>query len=76
MLIAEGIANHRLEYLDYEGPVSRERGLVQRWDSGDVEWLEELPQTIRLKLYGSRLRGELKLTQAEVGQVWSVGLVR
>ena len=44
------IADHRLAYLDYEGPVSGERGVVTRWDRGtytierqsDVEWAVDL----------------------------------
>ena len=31
---AEPLANHRLRYLDYEGPVSGDRGHVARWDAG------------------------------------------
>jgi hypothetical protein len=74
-LIAEAIADHRLAYLDYEGPVSRERGSVQRWDGGAVEWLEDSPHLIRLKLNGKRLRGELQITRADGEQNWSVRLM-
>lgn len=28
------LPKHRLEYLDYQGPVSNGRGSVKRWDSG------------------------------------------
>src|SRR5262245_23636940 len=31
---AERLADHRLAYLEYEGPVSRERGHVRRLDEG------------------------------------------
>ena len=31
-MIAEALGDHRLDYLDYEGPVSGDRGLVSRWD--------------------------------------------
>ena len=61
---AEPIPDHRLAYLEYEGPVSRERGTVQRWDGGDAEWLEESPKQIVLKLNGNRLSGVLKLLVA------------
>lgn len=30
-LLAEKIHDHRLEYLDYEGPVSNDRGFVKEW---------------------------------------------
>ena len=63
-LRAEPIPDHRLAYLEYEGPVSRERGTVQRWDGGDAEWLEQSPKQIVLKLSGNRLSGVLKLIVA------------
>ena len=58
-LPAESIPDHRHAYLDYEGPVSGERGTVVRWDGGELEWLEQSENCIRLKLRGNRLRGEL-----------------
>ena len=36
---AEPNADHRLAYLDYEGPVSGGRGRVARWAAGTCEWL-------------------------------------
>ncbi|MFM7151016.1 MAG: DNA polymerase ligase N-terminal domain-containing protein, partial [Gemmataceae bacterium] len=33
------IPDHRLMYLDYEGPVSSNRGHVQRVDGGELQWL-------------------------------------
>src|SRR5262249_39383059 len=34
------LAEHRKMYLDYEGPVSGNRGRVSRWDSGVYSWSE------------------------------------
>jgi DNA polymerase Ligase (LigD) len=48
-------ADHRLFYLDYEGPVSGGRGTVSRWDAGTFEW--HSTEFLRVRLYGSRLRG-------------------
>jgi hypothetical protein len=31
---ATALGDHRLAYLDYEGPVSGNRGTVKRWDAG------------------------------------------
>jgi hypothetical protein len=31
---AQPLADHRLSYLDYEGPISGGRGSVTRWDAG------------------------------------------
>ena len=46
----EALADHRLTYLDYEGPISGDRGVVTRWDwgtcaverQGNDEWAVEL----------------------------------
>ncbi len=75
-LSAEAIADHRLPYLNYEGPVSRERGSVQRWDGGNVEWLEQSDRMIRLKLEGRWLHGELVLTHPDAAQFWNVSFCR
>lgn len=46
----EALADHRLAYLDYEGPVSDDRGSVTRWDCGDytIEQQTESVWTVRL----------------------------
>lgn len=61
---AEGVAgrrsfDHRRRYLDYEGPISGERGEVRIWDRGTVEDLEGDPRaaSYRLRFAGRRLRG-------------------
>lgn len=71
VLSAEAIGDHRLMYLDYEGPVSRERGRVIRWDHGDAEWLTESASFVRLRLNGSRLVGELTLDREASQPLWS-----
>jgi len=53
---------HRIEYLDYEGPVSRNRGTVARFDRGVYTLLAESEQMLRLELSGQRLRGIVELT--------------
>src|SRR6185312_11279708 len=35
---AEANFDHRLLYLEYEGPLSGGRGRVSRWDAGTYEW--------------------------------------
>ena len=67
---AESIAAHRLMYLDYEGPVSRERGRVVRWDHGLAEWLSEGESSVRLRLNGERLVGELTLDREALRPLW------
>lgn len=54
---AEPIGDHRLAYLDYEGPVSGGRGSVKRWDAGDYELVSESPEIVVVDLKGMNLMG-------------------
>lgn len=53
--------DHRIAYLDYEGPVSGGRGEVHRWDAGDYELLSELPERLAVRLSGTKLNGVAKI---------------
>lgn len=55
------IADHRKAYLTYEGPVSKNRGTVTRFDSGSVTVLEMTAQICRFELQGLRLSGNFIL---------------
>ena len=54
---AEPNFDHRLVYLDYEGPLSDDRGSVSRWDAGTCEWLADESEHVEIDLYGSKLTG-------------------
>src|SRR5207244_11676015 len=54
---AESLGEHRRAYLDYEGPVSGNRGSVRRWDAGDFDGLEDSSTEVRVDLHGRRSRG-------------------
>jgi predicted ABC-type ATPase len=69
---AERISDHRLAYLDYEGPVSGGRGLVKRWDWGTYEILDSA-QRITLRLWGERTVG-LAILQETAGNQWQLVL--
>src|SRR5580704_5050456 len=56
-VIVEANTQHRLFYLDYEGPVSGERGMVRRWDAGTFDWLVDESDRIVVELHGERLVG-------------------
>ncbi len=75
---AQRLADHRLDYLTYEGPVSNNRGRVKRSDAGVYELLSETPDNLQVQLCGGRLQGVLVLTRLETGdgdaQRWSVSL--
>lgn len=62
--------DHRLHYLDYEGPVSGDRGTVRRWDAGSFAWQADAPERIVVILEGTRLRGVAELCRTE-GERWT-----
>lgn len=70
---AEQLADHRLAYLDYEGPVSGDRGSVTRWDAGDFRLEVSSDHEFRAVVAGARLRGTLVLTRDEENHSWRVG---
>jgi hypothetical protein len=75
---AEALADHRLEYLTYEGPISGERGWVTRWDAGTYYRGAESAASggrimgrddFRFEVAGTRLRGAIELVRGPAG--WS-----
>jgi hypothetical protein len=58
---AVSIADHRLSYLDYEGPIADDRGAVRRWDQGSYEIIRETPVELVLRCDGPQLQGRLVL---------------
>lgn len=58
------LPDHRLEYLDYEGPVSNNRGSVRRWDAGEYLVLSETDKGLTIRLAGHQLQGRLVLSQS------------
>jgi hypothetical protein len=71
---AEQLPDHRIAYLDYEGPVSGDRGQVTRWDAGEFRWLAEEPRRMAVELSGARLHGVVTLerdsTDAQRWRCW------
>jgi hypothetical protein len=70
---AERLADHRLAYLEYQGPISGGRGSVSRRDRGEAVWVERGPARCTLHLNGQRVRGRLILTW-QTGDLWEVRL--
>jgi hypothetical protein len=62
---AEKAFDHRLVYLDYEGPVSGGRGSVTRWDGGTFDWDVHEADRVTVRLAGGRLRGVLRLDRRD-----------
>ncbi len=53
---------HRAHYLDYEGPISGNRGQVTRLEHGTFIWLVREPGLFQAELVGEQIRGVLNLT--------------
>jgi len=71
LIAAKPLADHRKLYLTYEGPISGNRGSISRWDSGEFTLVEESPTRIRIRLAGTKLRGEGQLEKdADPGAGW------
>jgi hypothetical protein len=68
---AHRLLDHRLAYLDYEGPVGGGRGNVRRWERGSYNWLRDTSDDIEVRLAGERLRGVVRLTRRS-GDEWAV----
>lgn len=62
-IAAEQLPNHRPFYLDYEGPVSNNRGTVKRFDAGEYQIIEESEQLLIISLTGNYLNGKYTLQQ-------------
>jgi len=64
---AELLGDHRRDYLDYEGPLSGERGRVIRIDAGMFQTVAESSQSWQIELFGQHLRGMATLTSPADG---------
>ncbi len=69
---ARELADHRLAYLDYEGPVSGDRGTVSRWDAGEYRVEREAHDVWTLLLAGRRLQGRMSLVRGPEPYFWRV----
>ena len=70
--LASATEDHPLEYLDFEGPVSRARGSVSRWDAGTYEWIDRAPNVLVVRLDGQILCGRVRLERTPPDQRWVV----
>ena len=67
-LIAEALPDHRIAYLEYEGPVSGDRGEVRRWDRGSLTLLELNDDSLVALLTGEELAGRVTLKKNGSGK--------
>jgi DNA polymerase Ligase (LigD) len=68
-IAATAVFDHRLLYLDYEGPISGGRGRVVRWERGTFTGQLQGESPIIVHLQGEHLYGILRLEQIE-GDSW------
>ena len=71
---AERLADHRLAYLDYEGPVSGGRGSVVRWDYGTYEH-EQTSAPDCYRLNGTRDLQFARMATGNEGVSWIFGRI-
>jgi hypothetical protein len=61
--------DHRLVYLDYEGPISGGRGCVRRWDRGTFSCEVDTNARLVVHAAGERLRGRIVLMKT-TAEMW------
>jgi hypothetical protein len=62
--VARALDDHRLEYLDYSGPVSGNRGEVIPWDRGSYQGNLSRTDPFSLHLQGDQCGGLLQMEPA------------
>lgn len=60
------LPDHRLRYLDYEGPISDGRGTVRRVERGRGRLLRDAPGGVILELRGEHFTGRLHIAGRRV----------
>ena len=72
-LPARRLDDHRLAYLDYEGPVSGGRGQVRRIEKGNYELVSRGPLRWEVLLDGEKLTGRGELVRPdEASETWTL----
>ena len=64
-MLAEAIADHRLAYLTYEGPVSGGRGAVKRWDAGVYRLVSQAEDKVELEVEGAEVCGHVSMLASD-----------
>lgn len=66
---AERIQDHRRHYLDYEGPVSGDRGSVRRLDRGSAKIEHLAGAQLVVRLHGEHLAGRFEIATNDAGEL-------
>ncbi len=59
------LPDHRIAYLEFEGPLSGDRGVVHQCDGGAYEILSQQQGALAFRLSGATLKGEAMLSRKE-----------
>ncbi|MFL5243014.1 MAG: DNA polymerase ligase N-terminal domain-containing protein [Gemmataceae bacterium] len=70
VISATALEDHRIDYLEYEGPVSNDRGIVKRWDGGTYEGALDKNEATAVTVQGKRLAGMLQIRRRD--DAWTV----
>jgi hypothetical protein len=73
-LDCERLADHRIAYLDYEGPISGDRGEVRRVMSGEFRFEDVSGDRIRLLTTVGELPRQVEFVRQADSQRWIVKL--
>jgi hypothetical protein len=65
-MACEALGDHRLAYLEYEGPISKGRGAVTRWDRGTYAIRQQSDEQWDVELAGGKLMGAATLRRIAV----------
>jgi hypothetical protein len=77
-ILCQALTDHRPIYLDYEGPISDDRGTVARWDQGTFSVESWGDDQIIVELAEGKLAGRVELRR-QAGQwsfKWQPGKIR
>lgn len=67
------LPDHRKHYLEYEGPVSKDRGVVTRVLEGQCQWQESTDQRICVQLASER-GVRVLLLESSSGERWQLSV--
>jgi hypothetical protein len=71
---AKLLFDHRIAYLDYEGPVSGDRGTVRQWDRGTYSAVTSSEELLIVELRGDKIRGQVGLVRESQATSWKLTL--
>ena len=69
-LPARSLPDHRPLYLEYEGPISHDRGSVRRLDRGEYEWISWTEDRVEVRIKGTQLEGLIVLRRIRGSSSW------